>query len=80
MAAIVEVKYKARKEDIEKLRNKLPDFRTLYPQYRSHRVYLGLAAMTFENGVENESAQKGITIIKQDGDMVVINDEHLKEF
>ena len=79
-AAIVEVKYKARREDIEKLINKLPDFRTLYPQYRSHRVYLGLAAMTFENGVENESAQKGIAIIKQDGDMVVINDEHLKVF
>ena len=78
--AIVEVKYKARKEDVEKLISKLPDFRELYPQYQSHRTYLGLAAMSFEDGVENESAQNGVAIIKQVGDTVVINDEHLKVF
>jgi len=78
--AIVEVKYKARKEDIQKIINKLPAFRTLYPQYGSHRIYLGLAAMSFDNNVENVSVNNGIAIIKQVGDMVVIHDEHLKAF
>ena len=78
--AIVEIKYKARKEDIQKIINKLPDFRMLYPQYRSHRIYLGLAAMSFDNGVENETINNGLAIIKQVGGMVVINDEHLKAF
>ena len=78
--AIVEIKYKARKEDIQKIINKIPDFRSLYPQYRSHRIYLGLAAMSFENGVEIESINNGLAIIKQVGDTVVIHDEHLKTF
>ena len=78
--AIVEVKYKARREDIDKLINKLPDFWTLYPQYRSHRIYFGLAAMSFEKGVEDETVKKGIAVIKQVGDTVVINDKHLKVF
>ena len=78
--AIVEVKYKARKEDIQKIIKKLPDFRTLYPQYESHRIYLGLAAMSFENDVENESASNGIAIIKQVGDTFVIHDEHMKVY
>ena len=78
--AIVEVKYKAHKEDIEKLINKLPSFRTLYPQYRSHGIYLGLAAMSFEKGVEEETVKQGIAVIKQVGDTTVVSDGHLKVF
>ena len=77
--AIVGVKYKARREDIYKLINKLPDFRTLYLQYRSHRIYLGLAAMSFKS-VEDETVKKGIAVIKQVGDTIVVSDKHLKVF
>jgi len=78
--AIVEVKYKARKEDIQKIINKLPNFRALFPQYKEHRIFLGLAAMSFDKGVEDESVKEGIAIVKQVGDAVVISDEHLKTF
>ena len=78
--AIVEVKYKARREDIEKLIKKLTDFRALYTQYRSHGIYLGLAAMSFDKTVEEKCLENGIAVIKQVGDTVVINDEHLKVF
>ena len=78
--AIVEVKYKARKDDIDKLINKLPNFRKLYPQYKSHGVYLGLAAMSFEKGVEEETVKNGIAVIKQVGDTTVVCDEHLRVF
>ena len=78
--AIIEVKYKARKEDIQKLINRLPVFKTLYPEYKSHRIYLGLAAMAFEKDVEEDTIKEGIAIVKQVGDMVVISDENLKVF
>jgi len=78
--AIVEVKYRARKEDIQKIVDRLPNFRMLFPEYKGHRIFLGLAAMSFDKGVEDESIKEGIAIVKQVGDTVVINDEHLKAF
>ena len=78
--AIVEVKYRARKEDVQKIVNRLPTFRALYPEYKEHRVYLGLAAMSFDRGVQKESAKEGVAIVKQIGDVVVINDAHVKAY
>ena len=78
--AIVEVKYKARKEDIQKLIDRPPVFKVLYPEYQTHRIYLGLAAMSFDAGVEDETIKNGIAIIKQVGDTIVISDENLKVF
>ena len=78
--AIVEVKYKARKEDIQKIINRLPNFRELFPEYKKHRIFLGLAAMSFDKGVEDESIKEGIAIVKQIGDTVVISDENMKTF
>jgi hypothetical protein len=78
--AIIEVKYKARKEDIAKVLKKADTFRILFPHYKNFKIYLGLASMSFYPEVEQECAEQGIAIIKQVGDTVVINDEHLKVF
>ena len=78
--ALIEVKYKARREDIQKLLNRLPVFKTLYPQYQSHRIYLGLAAMSFEDNVEADTISEGIAIVKQIGDAVLISSENIKVF
>ena len=78
--AIIEVKYKARKEDIQKLIEKLPVFKMLYPEYKSHRIYLGLAAMAFEKDVEEDTIKEGIAIVKQVGDTVFVSNENLKVF
>ena len=48
--------------------------------YENVLVFLGLAAMSFDKGVEEESDKAGIAIVKQVGDTVVICDEHLKTF
>ena len=76
--AIVEVKYKARKEDIQKIIEKIPDFKLCFPQYKDHRVYLGLAAMSFDRGAEKQCTDHGIAVVKQVDDAVLINDKHLK--
>ena len=80
VAAIIEVKFKARKNDIQQLLNQVPSFREEFPQYQSHRVYLGMAALTFEDDVEKELKAEGIAVFKQDGETMVVTDENLKTF
>ena len=76
--AFVEVKYRARKEDAEKIIAKLPNLRILYPQHNLKRIYLGIAALSFDMDVETACNKNGIAIVKQVGDTVVVNDEYLK--
>jgi len=78
--AIIEIKYKAREKDIEDLLKKAPIFKQLYPQYANYSLYLGLAAFHINRKVEKESKEKGIALIKQVGDSMVIYDDYLKVF
>jgi len=78
--AIVEVKSKAHKNDVQEVMKKAETFRILCPDYSDYNIYLGLASLSFYEEVEQECIKQGIAIIKQVGDTVVINDEHLKRF
>jgi hypothetical protein len=77
---IIEIKYKAREKDVQKLLLKTPVFKQLFPQYANYDIYLGIAALHFEEKSESESIEQGIAVIKQVGDNMVINDAHLKVF
>jgi hypothetical protein len=77
---IIEVKYKAHVNDVEMVLKKAQTFRVNYPDYVNHQIYIGLASMAFYPELEQECIQKGIAIVKQVGETVVINDEHLKVF
>ena len=77
---IIEVKFKAHKDHIPKVLNKAVTFRENFPYYANHQVYLGLATLAFDKNLEQECIDQGIAVIKQVGDTVVINDEHLKVF
>jgi len=77
---IVEVKYRARLDDIPKIVNKVNTFRANFPQYQNHRIYLALATLVFSQRLEQECIKNGIAIVKQVGDTVVINDKHLKVY
>jgi hypothetical protein len=59
---------------------KAETFRILFPHYKEFKIYLGLASMSFYPELEQKCISKGIAIIKQVGDTVVINDTHLKVF
>ena len=78
--AIIEIKYKARKKDVEQLLKKTESFKTLFPQYKDFAIYLGLAALHFDAETEKESIEQGVGVIKQIGNNMVINDAHLKAF
>jgi hypothetical protein len=69
--AIIEVKYRARKEDVDTLVNKkVKNFRTIYPYYNGHRIYLGFGAMTFEKDVVENAKKHGVGILRQVGETV----------
>jgi len=78
--AIIEVKYKAHVNDIPMVLKKAKTFRILFPNYKDFKIYLGLASMSFYPELEEECINKGIAVMKQIGDTVVINDKHLKVF
>ena len=77
---IVEIKFRARDNDISKVLKKAVTFRENFPYYANHRVYLGYATLAFDNNIEQECINQGIAVIKQVCDTVVINDEHLRVF
>jgi hypothetical protein len=77
---IIEIKYKAKKEDVEDVLNKANTFKKLFPKYKDYTFYLGIAGLKVNKDTEKEAIKQGIAVIKQDGRKVVINDRHLKEF
>ena len=79
-AAIIEVKFRVREKSVEKVKKKVKPFRDKFPEYRNHRLYLGLASLVFDEVVEKDCRENGIAVIKQVGDSVVIYDENLKTF
>jgi hypothetical protein len=78
--AIIEVKFKAHLKDIPKVLRKAETFKILCPDYQNYKIYLGLATLAFYPELEQECIDKGIAIIKQVGETVVINDAHLKTY
>ena len=77
---IIEVKFKANINDMPKILKKAETFRINFPEYKNHKIYIGLATLAFYQELEKECIENGIAIIKQVGDTIVINDEHLKAF
>ncbi|GBU21262.1 hypothetical protein R80B4_01151 [Fibrobacteres bacterium R8-0-B4] len=70
-AAIIEAKYRARKEDITTLAvRKVKNFKILFPEYRGLKIYLGLAALAFEDGVIEEARKLGVGLLQQVGETV----------
>jgi hypothetical protein len=75
---IVEIKYKANETDVQEVIRKAETFRVNFPEYKNHRIYLGLASMAFYSELEKECIKQGIAVIKQVGDKMIINDTGLK--
>ena len=74
---IVEVKYNADKENLPRVLNKANTFRSNFPEYKKHKVYIGLASLVFDDKLEQDCIKKGIAVIKQVGKKVIINDKKM---
>jgi Holliday junction resolvase-like predicted endonuclease len=80
--AIIEVKYNARPDNISVRRiiSRVEIFKLLYPNYKNHNIYLGVAAMTFREGLEHRLHRNGIATIRQIGKKMVVYDREMKVF
>jgi len=79
--AIIEVKWKVRCGHISKLvETQLKDFRKLYPEYRNHKIILGIGGMSFEKISMNEARENGIAVIKVSPDKIEYHIEDIKEY
>jgi hypothetical protein len=80
-AVIIEVKYKADYNiKIQKLVSRVRPFKALFPEYKSHNIYLGVAAMSFNKYLVQELRETGIATIHQVGNKMVVYDQELKVF
>jgi len=81
-AALIEVKYNAKPDNIsvEKIISRVAVFKILYPEYQNHKIYLGVAAMSFKKGLEERLHKAGIATIRQIGKKMVRFDKDVKAF
>jgi len=67
---LIEVKYKAHKNDIEKLEKKIKNFRKLFPEYSNLKLYAGIATFHIYEEAEEFAKEKGYFILKRKGDVL----------
>jgi len=69
--AIVEIKYKAHKNEVISLIDKkYPNFKKLYPEYSHYNHHLALASFYINDDVKNEALQNNIMILQRKGDII----------
>ena len=67
--AIVEVKYKAHLNDLEKLPQKIEELKNL-PQYRNYIVYAGIATFHASDELIEKAEASGYFILQRKGDVI----------
>jgi hypothetical protein len=80
--AIVEVKYKAKPDNIniETLTTRIERLKEYDPEYRNHNFYLGVAAMSFKKGLATALHKAGVATVHPVGKKMVIYDKDVKVF
>jgi len=81
-AVLIEIKYNAKPDNvsIEKIISKIEYFKILYPECMNFNIYLGVAAMSFKEGLEAELHKAGIATIRPVGKKMVRFDKDVKVF
>ena len=78
---IGEAKHKVVIDDVfELLNNKLTLVREYFPEFKNHKLYLGIGGMSFVPNAEKVAKENGIGIIKMASDIVDYDYENIKTF
>jgi hypothetical protein len=68
--AVVEVKYKAHKNDLDKLDRKMKHFKQLFPIYRAYKQYGAIATFHINDDAKEEALKRGYFVLQRSGDLV----------
>ena len=79
--ALIECKSKAHETDLRKLiDNKANNFRTLFPDYKDYKIYLGFASFSFYDELTEIAKENGVAILKHTGELAEIEADNLKAY
>ncbi len=67
---IVEVKYKAHENDLDKLDRKMKHFKKLFPIYQSYKQYGAIATFHINDDAKKEALRRGYFVLQRSGDLV----------
>jgi len=76
--AIIEVKYKAHKNDLDKLERKIANFKILFPVYQQYKLYGAMASFHFNDDAREETLDRGYFVIERCGDLIKTENDYLK--
>lgn len=77
--AVVEVKYKAHENDLDKLDRKMKHFKELFPIYRNYKQYGAIASFHINDDAKKEALRRGYFVLQRSGDLVhTESSEHLR--
>ena len=75
---IIEIKHRVHPTDIDKLLNEqVPNFRILFPMYKKYKIYVGIGSASMPSDVCEFALSKGVAVLQQKGDTVIINADTL---
>lgn len=64
---IVEVKYKAHENDLNKLERKMRHFKALFPIYSTYKVYGAIASFHINDDAKREALNRGFFVLQRTG-------------
>ncbi len=67
---IVEVKYKAHENDLDKLDRKMHNFKKLFPIYQNFKQYGAIASFHINDKAKREALKRGYFVLQRSGDLV----------
>ncbi len=67
---IIEVKYKAHQNDLDKLERKMRNFKTLFPWFKDFKVYGTLAAFNVNEVAKKEALDRGFFVLQRSGNLL----------
>jgi hypothetical protein len=69
--AIIEVKYKAHENDLDRLiSKKYESFKQLYPEYKDYTHHLALASFYITEDLKSRSLERGVSVLQRKGDII----------
>jgi len=67
---IVEVKYKAHENDLDKLDRKMKNFKKLFPIYQNFKQYGAIASFHINDAAKKEALRRGYFVLQRSGDIM----------
>ncbi|MDP2903191.1 MAG: hypothetical protein Q8N96_08810 [Methylovulum sp.] len=67
---IIEVKYKAHENDLDKLERKMRHFKQLFPVYKTYNLYGAIASFHINADAKREALKRGFFVLQRSGKVV----------